>query len=225
MELNLLVKQGNIQGLNYNDNKEYIIHNINQSLFINACLDGHLEAAKWIVSVNPNIDISCDNECAFTSACSRGYLELAKWLLSIHPTIDISVYNELAFRGACNSGHLEVAKWLLLIKPTINISAENDFAFRTSCTKGYLDMAKWLQTILPYGYKYTFQYDEYAKKITTYSTKNINYKAIQNRLDNINSGQHICIREALVRECFHPKNMEKWIGWGQEDETDFIGME
>jgi hypothetical protein len=29
------------------------------------------------------------------------------------------------------------------------------------------------------------------------------------------------IAEDLMKNRFHPKNMDKWSGWGQEDESDF----
>ena len=29
------------------------------------------------------------------------------------------------------------------------------------------------------------------------------------------------IAEDLMKNRFHPKNMDKWVGWGQEDEMDF----
>ena len=30
------------------------------------------------------------------------------------------------------------------------------------------------------------------------------------------------IAEDLMKERFHPKHMDKWIGWGQEDEEEFV---
>ena len=87
------------------------------------------------------------------------------------------------------------------------------------------EVAQLLLTILTYGYYYTFEYDDLSNKITNWSTTKINYKAIKHNLDKIYLGSDICFREALAQECFHPKNMDKWIGWGQEDDIDFIGME
>ena len=29
------------------------------------------------------------------------------------------------------------------------------------------------------------------------------------------------IAEDLMKERFHPKHMDKWVGWGQEDEEEF----
>jgi len=30
------------------------------------------------------------------------------------------------------------------------------------------------------------------------------------------------IAEDLMKERFHPKHMDKWVGWGQEDEEEFV---
>ena len=67
-----------------------------------ACTYGHLEIAKWLLSIKSDINISSkkesfDNEKAFQGACSHSYLEVAKWLLSVKPDIDIS----RAFTDAC----------------------------------------------------------------------------------------------------------------------------
>jgi hypothetical protein len=113
-----------------------------ESVFINACLNGHLELAKWSSEIKPTINISYD--CLFRFTCFYGHLEVAKWLLEIKPRLIISACDELAFRYACQCGHLEVAKWLLVIKPTINISACSEVAFRYACQSGHLELAKWL---------------------------------------------------------------------------------
>jgi hypothetical protein len=58
-------------------------------------------------------------------------------------------------------------------------------------------------------------------KITSYSTKKINYSFLKKRLDTVHPGNEICFREALVRNRFHPKYMDKWMDWGHEEPEDF----
>ena len=79
--------------------------------------NGHLEVSKFLLEVNPNINISIDNEAAFRYTCQNGHLEVAKFLLLVKP--DICNINENVFIEVCSFGHLEVAKWLLQIKPDI----------------------------------------------------------------------------------------------------------
>ena len=141
-------------------------------------------------------------------------------LYTIKPTIGC----EVAFRYACIYGHLEVAQWLYKIKPTIDISAENEYAFVRTCQYRNLEVAQWLQTLMPYGLYYTFEVDN-QNKITSYSTKKLNYLFLKKRLDTVHPGNEICFREALVRNRFHPKYMDKWVDWGHEEAEDFGMME
>jgi hypothetical protein len=114
-----------------------------------SCRVGHLNVAKWLYEIKPNMNISMYDDYVFKTACSMGYLNMAKWLYEICPTINISAENEFAFRHTCSGGHLNVAKWLYEICPTINISAENNYAFKYTCFRGHLNIAKWLYLIKP----------------------------------------------------------------------------
>jgi ankyrin repeat protein len=128
-----------------------------EKVFKYMCKNGHLEVAKWLLQIKPNISMSRNYKYAFADACKYGHLELAKWLLEVKPTYAPVIYNEygysnanhLAFYNVCETGHLEVAQWLLTIKPSINISARNEHSFRRACENGYLHLAKWLLQIKP----------------------------------------------------------------------------
>ena len=136
---------------------------------------------------------------------------------------DISALNEVAFRWTCENGHLDIAQWLYHIKPTIDISARDEETFRYACIYGHLNVAKWLQSLSPYGLYYTFEVDE-NNQIVSYSTEKPNYVFLKKRFDTVHSGNEICFREALVRNRFHPKYMDKWVDWGHEDPEDFDMM-
>jgi hypothetical protein len=41
-------------------------------------LKSHLEVAKWLWSLNQNIDIHADNESAFRRSCYNDHFEVAK---------------------------------------------------------------------------------------------------------------------------------------------------
>lgn len=113
-------------------------------LFIQLCYDGKFSDAIQLLSENPNIDISANDNEAFTCACLHKHLHIAKWLYKINPTMNISVKNENAFRWACLNGNIEIAQWLLSIKPTINIYAKDEFAFKQACENGHLNIVQWL---------------------------------------------------------------------------------
>ena len=122
--------------------------------FYLACKTGNLKEAKKILSKNPNIDISADDEYAFRFACINGHLELAQWLLSVKPDIDISAENNYAFRYSCEYGHLKVALWLQSLKPYLyvikNITDDKiEFYIRTNEEAKWENMkyGLWLQDI------------------------------------------------------------------------------
>jgi len=83
------------------------------NIFVDISFNNQLEIAKWLKSINNDVDTCLDDEKPFRNCCSKGYLEYAKWLLEIRPGLDI-YYNKFeAFTVACNNNHLDVAKWLL----------------------------------------------------------------------------------------------------------------
>ena len=139
--------------------------------FIFSCRYGHLELAKWFLTIKPTIDISARNEYVFIRTCRNGHLDVAKWLLAIKPTINISAEDEYAFRTSCANGRLEICKWLLSVKPTINISVDNESAFIWSCCNGHLELAKWLYSINNNPDKYTLTIDN--NKIIYWNIKRI----------------------------------------------------
>jgi ankyrin repeat protein len=124
-------------------NPNYIdLFNVNQIKFWWMCCKGRINDAKLILFVNPNIDISFNNESTFQEVCECGYMEMAKWLLSVKPDINISINNNKAFNNACKNGHIEVVKWLTNIN--LNIAINNITAFINACENGHIKVAKWI---------------------------------------------------------------------------------
>jgi ankyrin repeat protein len=101
-----------------------------QSAFRWACRNGHLNVAKWLLSIEPSIDVRRFGDAAFRSACYNGHLRVAKWLLSIEPLIDIRAYKNSTFNWACKYGQFRVAKWLQRIAPASENSSMKAFKSR-----------------------------------------------------------------------------------------------
>ena len=74
---------------------------INDEGFIWACENGHLEVAKWLLSVKPDINSLeynlyyryYNNYSPLDGACENGHLEVVMWLHSVEPDINIYNYN------------------------------------------------------------------------------------------------------------------------------------
>ena len=151
-------------------------------IFIRTCKYGHLEVAKWLLEIKPDINISTENDSAFICACISGNLEIPKWLLEIKP--DIYFNGEMSFLACCEKDNLEIAIWLLEIKPTIDISVKNNYAFNFCCEHRNLKTAKWLSEINP-NYKLTIENDKIInfwiiKKINTDKSIIIEKESIKN---------------------------------------------
>ena len=67
-------------------------------LFQDSCMNGHLHIAKWLLSIQPTINISSLNEWAFRYSFYNGKFGIVKWLLKKKPNINIfSIDNSFGF--------------------------------------------------------------------------------------------------------------------------------
>jgi len=123
------------------------IHANDDEAFRYACRYGHIEIAKWLISLDANTILKTNNDFAFINTFYNGDFNLINVLMGMEYKIDIHAKNDYAFRNACKYGHIEVAKWLYSLDDKTNIHAKNDYAFRNACKYGHIEVAKWLITI------------------------------------------------------------------------------
>ena len=148
-----------------------ISFNIYDKAFSMACKYGHINIAKWLLTLDEKPDIHYDNDMNFSNSCMNDHLEIAKWLLTLDNKIDIHNNDNSAFISACchgrldvakwlysldnfdiyevfisvcGSGQLEVAKWLYSLDDNLNIHAENEGALRKACRFNRINIIKWL---------------------------------------------------------------------------------
>lgn len=129
-----------------------------------ACTHGHLEIAKWLNDVFPDVDprgsagytypdnrlVTIYFETPFIDACENGHLEIVKWLKSRFPDIDHRRFDDVAFRKACVNGHIHVAKWLKSNFPDINHKSDRQSAIinlRCKVNENRDDRDKWVELL------------------------------------------------------------------------------
>jgi hypothetical protein len=67
-------------------NNKIDIHDYNECAFRVSCNNGHLDVAKWLLSlesVHGKIDIHAINDCTLRWSCCSNRLDVVKWLLSL----------------------------------------------------------------------------------------------------------------------------------------------
>jgi hypothetical protein len=112
--------------------------------FCKAIQHRQLEVAKWLVQVEPDLNITAefDGYDAFLWACRNNHLVVAQWLVQIKPEL-ISLYTNSELNM---SSKFVAIPWMLQINPDMEVvsSAQINFAFRVACSFKSLDVAKWL---------------------------------------------------------------------------------
>lgn len=105
----------------------------NYGVFYGACQNGHLETAKWLIQIFPEIIDRIDYNKVFRNACAAGHLEMIKWLKQIYPEIDIRNNSDYTFRWAYQNGF----KW----------ACQNGFQYGKQ--NRYFETIRWLATVCP----------------------------------------------------------------------------
>ena len=162
--------------------------------FIVACAHGHLDIAKFLYEIIPNLDVSMDCEDPLRYACREGHLHIIKWLFEKNPGLNISACFYKPFTNACENGHLEIAKWIYSKFPLIREELHNQNVW---LSKIYSNVAD----------KYP-EVSNWLKKITLRSIKEIIYSLEVKRNENT---EKCCI-------CYETSNIETSCGhYGCED--------
>jgi ankyrin repeat protein len=142
--------------------------------FLKACVNGHLETAKWLYTVEGRFYTSKNS--LLIGVCMNNQLEVLQWLYKIDPQIlsrpqlmvDVTenalikkyfelsnwlldfqpyMFNKL-FYSMCAKNHIETVKYMYGICPEYSLL--NYFsAFCSACSGGSLEIAKWILEIHP----------------------------------------------------------------------------
>ena len=112
--------------------------------FCEACVNGHLDVARWLFDNVPGLDVHARHDAAFRNASMYGHLTIARWLHDDVGGVDVDYYADLWFQRVCRNGHVDVARWLHDHVGGVDAHADDDQAFTFACSHGQLDVARWL---------------------------------------------------------------------------------
>jgi hypothetical protein len=123
-----------------------ILYNTYDATYIFAivCQNGYLNIARYILHINPNINISEYDDFIFRTACEFGQLNIAKWLLHIKSDINFSTNNFTPFRFACYNNHFHICKWIIQTDDT-----NKNWYFKWCCDNKHIELAKILESMYP----------------------------------------------------------------------------
>jgi ankyrin repeat protein len=132
----------NFNNFNHFDYQELI----DQNVFKLTCKFGHLNVAKWLYEIQPNIRDQTFN-ISFLLACENNHLETAKWLIQLKPNLDITIENNKLFNMKCFINNYKMVKWLMKIRPYYyNVTYSDIYEnYIVSWSVNSLNERKWLE--------------------------------------------------------------------------------
>lgn len=121
--------------------------NEKMSGFLCACQQGHLELAKYLVSLGCNVKVrNRYGNDAFLCAATTGKVSIVDYLLNNDFGVDINTVNtagNTALVEAAHHGHEDIVDLLLLKGCDVDVqTSSKDTAFLHACWKGFPSIAK-----------------------------------------------------------------------------------
>jgi len=125
-----------------------------------ACLSGHLDVVKLLLSTYPKIDMSDHFSCLFQNSCKNGHLNIAQFLFNYKENliasqstwsnawwswVDKKMLFQMSLRIACKHGQKHVVEWLWSILVQENYhELQLQPAINCACESGNIELVRWL---------------------------------------------------------------------------------
>ena len=143
-----LIKSSSLEDIqNYYKNITNSYGDVEHELAFNkACEFGKVEVAKWLYSLDYNIDFHYDSELTLILACQNNYFELVKWLYDISNDnsfikIDLDIDFGAPIYEVLVNENIEFARW---IHEKTNYKIVSLDSFVLLCKKNKLTSTKWI---------------------------------------------------------------------------------
>lgn len=151
-DISLIVEQEKNKSKRYF--RQYLFHEETvkyklETLLLLAARNNYINILKFIVRVEPSIDIHCEYEYAYRLAAMEGHLQILKYLFSLEPTHGKTGYKHFnsLFITAVGTGKLDILKYLISLESLyykIDTHYDSEVAYVSSIIIGHLDILKYL---------------------------------------------------------------------------------
>lgn len=96
------------------------ISRLSERTFRSACINGHLQVAKWLLPTIPKSDrtVGMLND-VLHNTFRNGHLAVAKWLLNRFQNLDVRYYGDLTFHLVQHCQFRRLRIWMCRISPKL----------------------------------------------------------------------------------------------------------
>jgi hypothetical protein len=119
---------------------------------VDVCYKSNIDIAKFLLELDPNIDLKYENYNIYTHSCYDSTIEFIQWLTPIcinHGMVLDDVINNAFINSFKNK--LNVSEWIYNLDTNKQITKNTfDRIFTESCYNKKIETAKWIYSVCPY---------------------------------------------------------------------------
>ena len=188
----------------YHYDYKFILSKYSTYSFYLACVNNHLEVAKFILEKEKNIDISEYIDNLFTILFEKGFLDIIIWLYDMFPNDFYMLDLNLLFIESFHKKYVKLLKWIVSIDSNIKINMNNDNLFIESCRENNIELAKMCLELRPNAYYLSIIDDKICHFEVTNSLV-IKNKVEVSKINSFSSSCLICYENNsnIITKCNH----------------------
>ena len=192
----------------------YKLENINlrqydEKIFFQSCTGNDVKFAKYLLELDPTINVSINNDLIFAECCNKGSLDVIEWLYDIIPNMNHKAKYEYSICGACYYGRIGTVKWLMNNINDLDIKVDNDYCMVSAIDNECYHIINYINDIEPE--RYNIVWDDNNNIINFSINKNLiidNTKLISTVIEcpicyDNNSSMVTCCNHQFCYDCFN----------------------
>ena len=123
-----------------------------EKIFFQSCTGNDVKFAKYLLELDPTINVSINNDLIFAECCNKGSLDVIEWLYDIIPNMNHKAKYEYSICGACYYGHINTAIWLMNNIDGLDIKVDNDYCMVSAIDNECNHIINYINEIEPERY-------------------------------------------------------------------------